>query len=131
MHTTLFRRGDVVVVRFPYANLQQYKQRPGLVVQDETVHTGLNQSVIALITSNLNRTGPSRVFVPMNSPTGQQIGLLQDSMVVADQIATVEWREIKRSIGHCPDMGDVDSALRRALRLPSGGCLSWLRRFVP
>lgn len=57
---TRFRRGDVVLVRYPHSDLITYKKRPALVVQDETVETGLRQRLVAPITSNLRRTGETR-----------------------------------------------------------------------
>ena len=37
---TTYKRGDVILVKFPYSDLVRYKKRPALVVQDETVETG-------------------------------------------------------------------------------------------
>jgi hypothetical protein len=42
---TTFKRGDVILVKFPYSDLIRYKKRPALVVQDETVDTGLSHKV--------------------------------------------------------------------------------------
>jgi len=68
---TTYKRGDVILVKFPYSDLVRYKKRPALVVQDETVETGLSQRVVVQITSNLNRTGDTRVPVRKDSPDGQ------------------------------------------------------------
>jgi mRNA-degrading endonuclease toxin of MazEF toxin-antitoxin module len=106
------RRGDTVLIRFPFADVETYKRRPALVLQDEAVETGFEQRLVAKITSNMDRTGESRVRVDMDSPTGQAMGILTDSMIVADHIATVEPREIDSLLGHCPDMTAVDEALR-------------------
>ena len=43
---TTYKRGDVILVKFPYSDLVRYKKRPALVVQDETVETGLSQRVV-------------------------------------------------------------------------------------
>lgn len=50
---TTYKRGDVILVRFPNSDLVTYKKRPALVVQDENIDTGLNQWLVAMITSNL------------------------------------------------------------------------------
>jgi len=86
---TTYKRGDVILVKFPYSDLVRYKKRPALVVQDETVETGLSQRVVVQITSNLNRTGDTRVPVKKDSPDGQAMGILSDSVIVADHLATV------------------------------------------
>ena len=112
-----YRRGDVILVRFPNSDLKTYKKRPALIVQDDRVNTGLPQAVIALITSNMTRTGPTRVIFKHNAPAGRTMGLLSDSVVVTDNLATVLEREIDKAIGHCPDMPLVDQALKQTLGL--------------
>jgi len=114
---TAYKRGDVILVKFPYSDLVRYKKRPALVVQDETVETGLSQRVVVQITSNLNRTGDTRVQVRKDSPDGQAMGILSDSVIVADHLATVLPREIDKVIGRCTCMPMVDTALRRVLGL--------------
>ena len=112
---TTYRRGDVILVKFPYSDLVRYKKRPALVVQDETVETGLSQRVVVQITSNLNRTGDTRVPVKKDSPDGQAMGILSDSVIVADHLATVLPREIDKVIGRCTCMPEVETALKRVL----------------
>jgi mRNA interferase MazF len=114
---TTYKRGDVVLVKFPYSDLVRYKKRPALVVQDETIETGLNQRVVVQITSNLDRTGDTRVQVSKDSQAGRAMGILSDSVIVADHLATVLPREIDKVIGRCNCMPDVEKALRRVLGL--------------
>jgi mRNA interferase MazF len=59
---------------------------------------------------------PSRVVVLRDSPTGRAAGLLGDSVVMTDNLATVSDTAIARVIGRLP-MNAVDSALRRTLAL--------------
>jgi mRNA interferase MazF len=112
---TTYKRGDVILVKFPYSDLVRYKKRPALVVQDDTVETGLSQRVVVQITSNLNRTGDTRVPVKKDSPDGQAMGILSDSVIVADHLATVLPREIDKVIGRCTGMPEVETALKRVL----------------
>jgi mRNA interferase MazF len=95
----------------------RYKKRPALVVQDETVETGLSQRVIVQITSNLERTGETRVPVKKDSPEGRAMGILSDSVIVADHLTTVLPREIDKVIGRCNCIPEVEKALRRVLGL--------------
>lgn len=114
-----YKHGDVVLVLFPDSNLRTAKRRPALVTQADNLQTGLAQTIIALITSNLARAGhPSRVTVLQASPEGKQAGLLTDSVVMTDNLATVREREIDRAIGQMRNMGGVDAALRHTLSLP-------------
>ncbi len=115
-----YSRGDVVLVLFPDSNLVTAKRRPALVVQADRLQTGLTQTIVAMITSNLSRSGhPSRVRVARSSPLGLRMGLLSDSVIMTDNLATVLDSEIDRTIGHCDDMQPVDAALRSTLGLGS------------
>ena len=114
---TRYRRGDVLLVRYPNSDQVTYKKRPVLVVQGETVRTGLPQFLVVAITSNLRRTGEIRVFVAKDGDEGRRMGLLTDSVIMADNMAAVIPREADKTIGHCMIMPKVDRALRRILRL--------------
>jgi mRNA interferase MazF len=61
-----YKRGDMVLVVYPDSTLKTYKQRPALIVQADGLATGLPQHIVAMITSNLVRTGDTRV--PYCSP---------------------------------------------------------------
>jgi len=110
-------RGDVVLVLFPHSDLRTAKTRPAVVVQADDLRTGLNQVVVAMITSRMDRDGhPSRVRIPRNQPVGRSSGLLRDSIVMTDNLATIAQSEIDRHIGTLP-MPDIDVALRHSLGL--------------
>lgn len=116
MLTMTYNRGDVVLVLFPNSDLRTAKRRPALIVQTNNLGTGLGQTIVAMITSNLARSGhPSRVFVSLATPEGQQTGLLADSVIMTDNLVTLLEIEIDRKIGICSDMGAVDAALKYTL----------------
>jgi Growth inhibitor len=113
----VFKRGDVVLVLFPNSNLQTAKTRPALVIQADGIQTGLSQVLVAMISSQMSRAGHrSRVGVRQGSQEWQRSGLLADSVVMTDNIATVIHAAIHRVIGELP-MNDVDQALRHTLGL--------------
>ena len=45
-----YKRGDVVLVLFPYSDLRTAKPRPALVVQADDLQTGMPQVIVAMIT---------------------------------------------------------------------------------
>lgn len=113
-----YSRGDVVLVLFPNSNLRTAKRRPALVVQADNLPTGLPQTIVAMISSNPARIGPpSRVSIALGTPRGKQSGLRTDSVLMADNLATVLDSEIDRAIGPLVGWTDVDVALRAALGL--------------
>ncbi len=112
-----FKRGDVVLALFPHSDLRTAKPRPALVVQADNLHTGLAQVIVAMITSRFFRAKhPSRVTILLATPEGRQSGLLTDSVVMSDNLATVTESAIDRVIGSLP-MSRVDTALRHTLGL--------------
>src|ERR1700751_903776 len=107
--TMPFKRGEVVLVLFPDSNLRTAKRRPALVVQANHLATGLAQTIVAMSTSNMVRGGhPSRVTLLKGSPEGRQAGILMDSVVMTDNLATIRETEIDRAIGSLTDMAEVD-----------------------
>lgn len=113
-----FKRGDVVLVQFPNSDLVTFKRRPALVVQADDLGTGLSQVVIAMITSNRSRCGhASRVFIPLDSAAAGGSGLLTDSVIMTDNLATVLTKALASRLGKLADMMPVDAALRTTLGL--------------
>jgi mRNA interferase MazF len=113
-----YKRGDVVLVLFPDSNLRTAKRRPALVIQSDNLNTGLRQTIVAMITSNMSRADhPSRVKLLLNSPQGRRANILMDSVVMTDNLATVIENEIDRVLGGLDEMGGVEAALRRTLAL--------------
>jgi mRNA interferase MazF len=111
---TTCKRGDVIIVRFPNSDGVTYKKRPALVVQSDTLQTDLANRLVVCITKT-SRTGATRISVRKETPQGQQMGILMDSVIVVDNIATVRDREIDKVAGIYPDMPVVDRMLRRVL----------------
>ncbi len=112
------KRGDVVLALFPDSNLRTAKPRPALVVQADGLNTGLPQTVVAMISSNLARLGhPSRIVVRIATPEGAATGLRLDSVIMTDNLATILDTALYRVLGKWADMAAVDSALRHTLGL--------------
>ncbi len=102
------RRGDIVLVLFPDSNLRTSKRRPALVVQADQLDSGLPQTIVAMITSNMARAGhPSRVAVRVAGEGATGSGLLMDSVVMTGQkclAAPFDYSDnLDRVIGTLPD----------------------------
>ena len=111
------KRSDIVLVMFPHSDLRSAKPRPALVIQADNLQTDLPQVIVAMITSRLFRANhPSRVVIRLSTPEGEQSGLLTDSVVMTDNLATIAEAAIDRVIGSLP-MAKVNVALRHTLGL--------------
>jgi mRNA interferase MazF len=123
--TPELRRGDVVLVAFPFvaASRVQRKLRPAVVVQSDRYNGRRNAIILAAITSaQASRHLPSKVAVSKDSPEGRQAGLRIDSVVDCQTLVTIPREEIVRRLGRFPPAiaGRIDTALQDALGLPSG-----------
>jgi mRNA interferase MazF len=111
---TSFSRGDIVLVKFVFADEEGAKQRPGLVVSTDSYHEGRREAIIAAITSNVGRTltGDYKVRA------WREAGLLHPS-IVTGIIRTVKQEMISGRIEALPDLelATVDSKLREILAL--------------
>ena len=62
-------RGDVVLIDFPFSGGGGSKVRPALVVQNDTDNRRLNNSIVAMVTSQTKRAGtqPTQLFVDIST----------------------------------------------------------------
>lgn len=112
-----FSRGDVLLALYPNSDLRTAKRRPVVIIQRDELETGLPQFVVGMITSNMRRADhPSRVTVTRKSAEGNRSGLLTDSIVMTDNLATVHESAFDRRIGSL-QMDAIDSALKHTLGL--------------
>ena len=112
-------RGEVVIVDFPYSNQTGRKVRPALVIQADL----LNQlqpvdTILAAISRRyrLDRTA-TEYAIDISTVTGQQTGLLVNSVVQCWNLTTYAQARILRVIGRLPDaaMQQVNACLKAAL----------------
>lgn len=116
--TNKANRGSVALLPFPNSNLLTAKLRPALIIQADELETKLDQVIVAMISSNLSRANhKSRVLIETKTETGKTSGLLFDSVVMTDNLATVAVSKIVRIIGEVKEMREIDDALRNTLNL--------------
>ena len=115
------KRGDVVVVPFPFQDKLGEKIRPAIVVQSNADNMRLANTVLAMITGNLADAGQSTtVLIDPSTPEGVGSGLSGPSLLKCCNLATVRQKRVLRVIGHLSDavMLKVNDGLKHALALP-------------
>jgi mRNA interferase MazF len=55
--TTRYKRGDIVLVSFPFTDLSSSKRRPALVVSPDSFNEAMQDLVLAAITSQVAEDG--------------------------------------------------------------------------
>lgn len=112
-HMITYRQGDIILVWFPDSNLLTAKKRPAIILQADNLNTGLDQLIIGMITSNLERRNhPSRIFVDVSTPLGKKTGIIGNSVIMTDNIATIRTSEIYRKLGVFEDSGVLKEPIR-------------------
>lgn len=117
----IVRRGDVVLVDYPFTSGSGTKVRPVLVVQNDRDNARLVNTIVVQITSLTRRVlEPTQVLVEISTPEGQQSGLRQDSVVNCVNLVTTDKAKLLRCLGRLPSshMQRVDQGLKSALDLP-------------
>jgi mRNA-degrading endonuclease toxin of MazEF toxin-antitoxin module len=115
--TDALSRGDVILVRFPNTDQLTYKLRPALIVQSDDFRSEYGDWIVVMITSRLGRRSDTTVEVTSSSPAGAAMGLMLDSLIVANRVSTIEAESVEEKIGSCPRMNEVDVALRKVFGL--------------
>lgn len=111
---TSFSRGDVVLVKFVFADEKGTKQRPGLIVSTDRYHQGRRETILAAITSNVDRllVGDYKV------KAWRESGLLYPS-IVTGIVRTIKHDMIAAKMGALPrsELHSVEDKLREILAL--------------
>lgn len=117
----MIRRGDIVIVDFPFPDTGQAKIRPALIVQNDRDNQKLQKTLIAMITSNLRRRNdPSPLYVDPTTSDGAPSGLSFPSLVSCNNLFTITQKSIQQVIGHLADplKHQLVDCLKAALELP-------------
>lgn len=114
-------RGDVVLAWFPFASAAGGKRRPCVVVQNDEDNRKLKSTIVVQITTNLSRlVDKSHFLIDAASVEGRQTGLLHDSLVSCNNIATIEQRLIDKVIGSlsASHIQQLNACLKESLGIP-------------
>ncbi len=111
---TSFSRGDVVLVKFVFADEKGVKQRPGLIVSTDKYQQGRGETILAAITSNIGRllVGDHKI------KAWRESGLLYPS-IVTGIVRTIKHDMIASKMGELPpsELHAVEDKLREILAL--------------
>jgi mRNA interferase MazF len=114
-------RGDVVLAWFPFASGSGGKRRPCVIVQNDEDNRKLANTMIVQITTNLARIGDkSHFLIDVATADGQKTGLLHDSLVSCNNLATIEQKLIAQIIGSLSGahLNELNGCLKESLGIP-------------
>jgi mRNA interferase MazF len=112
--TTSYKRGDVVLVPFPFTDLTGSKQRPAVVVSPDSFNASRPDVVLVAITSRVPaQLADDEIAIPA-SELGLS-GLPKPSVVKAGKIVTIHQGLIRKKIGTMPaaTLGRILDSVRK------------------
>ena len=116
MDTTV-KRGDIFYADLsPVVGSEQGGTRPVLIVQNDTGNKHSPTVIAAAITSQTNKAKlPTHIEL-----TGGSVGLSKDSVVLIEQIRTIDKRRLREHMGRLDEgmMNRVDTAIAVSFGLP-------------
>lgn len=114
------KRGDIFYADLsPVIGSEQGGLRPVLIVQNDIGNKYSPTVIAAAITSKMNKTKlPTHIDVP-----GEDAGLARDSIILLEQIRTIDKKRLKEKMGHLDEatMVDVNTAIEVSFGLSDSG----------
>ncbi|CAM2883393.1 type II toxin-antitoxin system PemK/MazF family toxin [Hathewaya histolytica] len=114
--TMTVKRGDIFYADLsPVIGSEQGGIRPVIIIQNDIGNKYSPTVIISAITSQINKAKlPTHVEI-----SSEEYGLNKDSVVLLEQIRTLDKKRLKEKIGHMSDedMKKVDQALRVSIDL--------------
>ncbi|MDF2880650.1 MAG: ndoA2 [Clostridiaceae bacterium] len=108
--TMMMKRGDIFYADLsPVVGSEQGGVRPVIIIQNDIGNRYSPTVIVAAITSQINKAKlPTHVEI-----SSEEYGLNKDSVVLLEQIRTLDKKRLKDKIGHMTvdDMKKVDEAL--------------------
>ena len=116
MTTMVVKRGDIFYADLsPVIGSEQGGIRPVIIIQNDIGNKYSPTVIVAAITSQINKaTLPTHVEI-----SSEEYGLNRDSVVLLEQVRTLDKKRLKEKIGHMTDadMKKVNKALLISLNL--------------
>ncbi len=111
----IVRRGDIYYADLsPVIGSEQGGLRPVLIIQNDVGNRYSPTVIAAAITSKTGKTKlPTHIDVMHGSENSQELGLARDSVILLEQVRTIDKQRLKERMGHLDDitMQRVNSAI--------------------
>lgn len=111
----LHKRGEILLVPFPFSDLSASKVRPAIVISSLSYHKSQPDLLVAAITSNVTAANTSLDYKLQDWKTAG----LKTASAFKPVLFTLDPRRIVHSIGtvSARDLGEIEKRLKAALDL--------------
>lgn len=119
------RRGDIYYADLsPVVGSEQGGLRPVLIIQNDVGNRYSPTVIAAAITSKTGKTKlPTHIDVEKDADNTQSLGLARNSVILLEQVRTIDKRRLKERMGHLDNgtMQRVNSAITVSFGLEESG----------
>ncbi len=112
----MIKRGEIVLVPFPFTNLATFKVRPALIVSSDSFNKTSGDAIFLFITSKKYNTAFD-LRINKKHPDFKTTGLKTSSTFRASKLMCLEQGIAKRRLGHAGKrvLKQIDTRLKRLL----------------
>lgn len=109
------KKGDIVLLPFPFTDLKNTKIRPALVLWTDS----RDVTVCFISSQKIDYLNPEEFIINSSDPEFQKTGLKVKSKVIVSKIVTLEYNLIKRKLGSLGNeyMSKLDNVLKQTFQL--------------
>ena len=113
------KKGDVVLITFPFTDLTSVKVRPALVISNENYNQAQDDIILILITSNVARITPDDYLLESENPEFPDTGLKTSSAFRVGKIQTLKKNLLRSKLGFVGPsiLKEIEDRLHRLLQL--------------
>ena len=95
---TEYKRGDVVLVPFPFTDFSTLKQRPALVISSDAFNRSREDVILVALTSQ-NESASKGGNYRIKGAEQKRSGLLREGVALVGKIITIDQRLIRNRLG--------------------------------
>ena len=95
---TGYKRGDIVIVPFPFTDFSTLKQRPALVISSNAFNRSREDVILVALTSQTDSATKGGNY-HIKGAEQKSSGLLKEGVVLVGKIVTIDQRLIRSTLG--------------------------------
>ena len=113
------KRGDIVLIRFPFTDLTSSKVRPALVVSSDGFSSRTEDAIFIFISSKTDKPQSTDFLLDQNHSEFIETGLAKSSLIKTGKIASLSKSLASRLLGQVNQntMGRINKILLEILDL--------------
>lgn len=95
---TGYKRGDIVLVPFPFTDFSTLKQRPALIISSDAFNRSREDVILVALTSQTESASKGGNYL-IKGTEQKRSGLLREGVVLVGKIITIDQRLIRNRLG--------------------------------